>query len=81
MNGMHNGWDAGWWVLMSVLAVALVALVVWAIMRLLPARPSAASEDDAQATLDRRLASGEIDTSTYDELRKRIDRGALAGGR
>ena len=80
MNGFHT-MDAGWWVLMSVLWVALIALVVWAVIRLFPGRDSRAESDDAKQILDRRLASGEIDTRTYDELRGRLDKGALAGGR
>ncbi len=80
---MNNyGMDAGWWVLMSVLWIALIALVVWAVVRLFPARRgSAVSAEDAKGLLDRRLASGEIDPATYDRLRERIDGGALAGGR
>jgi hypothetical protein len=42
---------------------------------------SAARAEDAKGLLDRRPASGEIDPATYDTLRERIDRGALAGGR
>jgi putative membrane protein len=81
MNGYHNGMDAGWWVLMSVLWIALIALIVWALVRLFPGRASFAQSEDAVSLLDRRLASGEIDARTYDELRERLDRGALAGGR
>ena len=81
MNGYHNGMDAGWWVLMSVLWVALIALIVWAVVRLFPGRGSSAKAEDAKSLLDRRLASGEIDAGTYDQLRERLDRGALAGGR
>ena len=81
MNGVHSGMDAGWWVLMSVVWVALIALVVWAIVRLFPGRREPEADADPKRTLDRRLASGEIDTSTYDQLRERLDRGALAGGR
>ena len=29
MNGYHNGMHAGWWVVMSVLWIALIALIVW----------------------------------------------------
>ena len=81
MNGYHNGMDAGWWVLMSVLWIALIALIVWAVVRLFPGRESSARAEDASSLLDRRLASGEIDAETYDQLRERLDRGALAGGR
>ena len=77
----NNGMDAGWWVLMPVLWIALIALIVWAVVRLFPGRESSARAEDARSLLDRRLASGEIDAKTYDQLRERLDRGALAGGR
>jgi putative membrane protein len=78
---MNNGMDAGWWVLMSILWIALIALIVWAVVRLFPGRENAPRAEDARSLLDRRLASGEIDAGTYDQLRERLDRGALAGGR
>jgi putative membrane protein len=79
---MNNGMDAGWWVLMSVAWIALIVLIVWAVVRLFPGRESSAGgEIDAKSLLDRRLASGEIDAGTYDQLRARLDRGALGGGR
>jgi putative membrane protein len=81
MHGWNNGMDAGWWVLMSLFWIALVALVVWAIVRLFPGRGGGAPEADARRLLDRRLASGEIDAATYDELSERLNRGAPAGGR
>ncbi len=81
MNGWNNGMDAGWWVLMSVFWVTLVALIVWAIVRLFPGHGTAASAAEARQLLDRRLASGEIDTATYDQLSERLDRGAPAGRR
>ncbi len=82
MSGLNHGMDAGWWVLMWVLWIALIALIVWAVVRLFPGgRESSATAENARNLLDRRLASGEIDAGTYDQLRERLDRGALAGGR
>jgi putative membrane protein len=73
-NGMQAGMGAGGWVLMAVLWVAVLSLVAWVVARLLPTR----SDDHRDArharseapleTLDRRLAGGEIDVRTYDEL-------------
>lgn len=77
----NNGMDAGWWVLMPVLWISLIVLIVWLVVRLFPGRESAARAEDAKGLLDRRLASGEIDAGTYDQLRDRLDRGALAEGR
>jgi putative membrane protein len=79
---MNNyGMDGGWWVLMSALWIALIVLVVWAIVRLFPSRGTSPRAEDAKSLLDRRLASGEIDAGTYDQLCERLDRGALAGRR
>jgi putative membrane protein len=80
MNGYHT-MDAGWWVLMSIIWIALIALVVWAVVHLFPSRGGRVDDEDAKQILDRRLANGEIDTQTYDELRGRLDKSALAGGR
>jgi putative membrane protein len=86
MSGWHNGMDPGWWVLMSVLWVVLIGLIIWAAVRLFPsghAQPPTtpqAGGENAKEILDRRLARGEIDTSTYDELRKRLE-APLAAGR
>ncbi len=83
MNGFHNGMDPGWWVLMSLLWIALIALIVWAAVRLLPGRsPEAPRQIDAERPeeiLDRRLATGEIDPDTYDTLRAKLGGGALSG--
>ena len=75
------GMGAGGWVLMTVFWVVLVAFIVWAIVRLVPSRTDNVREPRRAATeppeapreiLDRRLASGEIDVETYDELRSKL---------
>jgi len=84
MNGYHSGMDAGWWIVMAIFWVVLIGLIIWALLRLFPGRgrsAEGAQGENPRQLLDRRLASGEIDTGTYDQLRERIDRGALAGGR
>jgi uncharacterized membrane protein len=76
-NGMQTGMGAGGWVLMAVLWIAVLALVAWVVARLLPTRsddhraPRALSEGPRE-TLDRRLAGGEIDIKTYDELSDKL---------
>ena len=92
MNGIYNGgMGAGGWVLMSIVWLALVVLIVWAATRLFPRREgpqstghapfSSSRDDEARSILDRRLASGEIDGETYDELRERLSGGSSAGGK
>ncbi len=77
MNGFNNGMSAGGWVLMSVFWVALIAAIVWVVAALVSrsggrgavAGGLAERPDEA---LDRRLASGEIDSTTYDALRAKL---------
>jgi putative membrane protein len=76
MNGVNDGMGAGGWVLMSVFWVALIAAIVWAAAAF-SSRGGRRSDSDGllerpEEVLDRRLASGEIDPSTYDTLRIKI---------
>lgn len=80
---MMDGWDgigvAGW-LLMTVFWIVLVAAIVWAVANLLPGRNAGESRsversERPEEILDRRLASGEIDASTYDELRTKLRAG------
>ncbi len=77
---MMDGWDgmgvAGW-LLMTVFWVALIAAIVWAVANLFPGRGSsepmsAERPERPEEILDRRLARGEIDSPTYDELRRKL---------
>ncbi len=83
MDGFHNGMDPGWWVLMSLVWIALIALIVWAAVRLLPGRsaeaPRQSEVERPEEILDRRLARGEIDPDTYDTLRAKLGGGAPSG--
>jgi putative membrane protein len=74
MDGWHDGMGAGGWVLMTFLWVALVALIVWAAAQLFSRddRPRRAAGERPEEVLDRRLASGEIDESTYDRLQTKL---------
>lgn len=90
-RGLHEGMGAGGWILMSLFWIALVAVIVWAIARIVPGRsgealataaPPVAAHQRAQepiAILDRRLAAGEIDSETYDQLRSKLTGDAAAG--
>ena len=78
------GMGAGGWVLMMLFWVALLAVIVWAIARVVSSRPDDVREprrsadelpppaEAPQEILDRRLASGEIDVETYEELRSKL---------
>ena len=74
MNHWYDAMGAGGWLLMSVLWVALIALIVWAVTSLFPRNGRNASDlaERPEEILDRRLASGEIDAGTYDSLRGKL---------
>lgn len=75
---MMDGWDGGMgaagWIVMMLFWVGLVAVIVWAVANLFPSR---AGRDEGvperpEEILDKRLARGEIDPQTYDELRAKL---------
>ena len=82
MDGFDMG-DGGSVVLMVVLWVGLLGAIVWALIRLFPRRGDAASSaaplvpvrsgESPLDTLNRRLASGEIDVDTYSTIREAIE--------
>lgn len=76
MYGNWNGW--GWMMLMPLLWIAVLAVAVWAVVRLTrntgdyPRRPSddgSPRRETPQEILDRRYASGEINADAYREAR------------
>ncbi len=71
--GWCGGMGAAGWLLMALLWGGLLAVIVWAVLRLFPGGRSRPGEpgggDGAGSTLDRRLAAGEIDEDTYLRLR------------
>ena len=76
MDGWYDGMNGGWWILMIVFWVSLIAAIVWA-GALLFARPDPADHSGGAGErpgeiLERRLASGEIDAETYDALREKL---------
>jgi putative membrane protein len=67
---MMDGFDmsSGGWITMVLVWMVLVLIVIWAV-RLL--RPVPGGEQPLEV-LDRRLARGEIDAATYDQLRAKL---------
>lgn len=59
----------GGWVGMAAFWLVVVGLAIWAVTRLFPVRTG----EDARATLDRRLARGDIDSDTYRAIRAQLD--------
>jgi putative membrane protein len=73
MYGWGVGW--GWMMLMPLLWIALLAVIVWAVVRLVqrPAdRAVQPRRETPQEILDRRYACGEIDADTYTQARARL---------
>jgi putative membrane protein len=66
---MMWGWDAGGgWLMMGIgmlIWVALIALVVWLVVRAVGQRPGSSGSESAEDLLRRRFASGEIDSEEY----------------
>ena len=71
-------WDGGmggsWWLLMPVFWGLLIIGIVWAVASLFPARGGRTEgvPQRPEEILDQRLARGDIDSSTYDELRAKL---------
>ena len=76
-GGGHGGWEAGlssgfgWWfgICLTLIAISLVTLTVFAVLGWFRTRGGAGAGDegdpDARATLDQRLATGEIGPDDY----------------
>ncbi len=68
-----NGFGWGWMMLMPLLWIALIAVVVWAAVKVTqrpPDRPAGQQQRETpQEILDRRFASGEIDVDAYSRAR------------
>ena len=81
-NGFHS-MGAGGWVLMAFFWIAVVALIVWLVARLTPASAGSSvatpeRSETPREILDRRLASGEVDPETYEQLLEQLDPRPLA---
>ncbi|MGV8965838.1 MAG: SHOCT domain-containing protein [Cellulomonas sp.] len=78
MGWYGNGMNGGGWVFMGLFWIALIALTVWLVLRLLPSKgkpsvtgtgsapwPATPGQESPFEILDRRLALGDIDGETY----------------
>lgn len=79
---MMDGYDmgSGGWTVMILFWAVVVAAIVWAVF-VLPARRDAVQAGAVERPrdiLDSRLARGEIDTETYDQLRAKLADGGSA---
>ncbi len=76
MNWYNDGSGTGSWVAMAVLmlvVLALVALGLWAVLRSTGRDTRTSVTETPRATLDRRLAAGEIDAEQYAQLRRLLE--------
>lgn len=86
MMGWYNdSWGGGNWLAMGLMMffwVALIALAVWAGIHFLRADSAAKASPQTtltpRATLDHRLAAGEIDAEQYGRLRRLMEDGGVA---
>ena len=69
MGWYGTGMGPGAWLFMGLFWVALLALIVWLVVRLLPTRGrrsvGCGDSESPEEILDRRFARGEIDEQTY----------------
>ncbi len=84
-GGFHDGMGAGGWILMTVFWIGLLMVIAWAIARVVPSRNDHSHESERAPekpleVLDGRLARGEIDVETYDQLRAKLTSPPPAAG-
>jgi len=68
MMGWSGGMSLWAWLFMGTFWVALLGLILWLVVRLLPSTGrggGGAGVESAEDILDRRFARGEIDEQTY----------------
>lgn len=78
-NGYGMGTGSGGWIVMIIVWVMLAGLIGFALVRLFGGgrgTSDAANVPTAREILDRRLATGEIDTKTHDALSEQLAHGA-----
>jgi putative membrane protein len=72
MGWYGGGMGYGAWMFMGLFWLVLLTVIIWAVVRLLPARRDGAGrgdQDSPEDILDRRFARGEIDAETYQAQR------------
>lgn len=84
MMGYGWGMGAGGWIAMAIFWVALIALVVWLVVRALPSGRDAdldrtGGAETAEQILDRRYAAGEVDSDTYQVMRVNLSSSRTSG--
>lgn len=74
MDGFNDGMGGGWWIVMTLFWLFLIAAIVWAGARLFPGRPEPreSAGETPEEELDRRLVRGELDVETYEALREKL---------
>ena len=76
MGWYGSGMGFAGWFFMGVFWLVLLGVIIWAVVRLLPARRDASGGPSAPETpeeiLDRRFARGEIDHETYQSQRSAL---------
>jgi putative membrane protein len=67
MMGWYGGMGLWGWLFMGTFWVALLTVIVWLVVRLLPSGnpPVGGGVESPEDILDRRFARGEIDDETY----------------
>lgn len=81
--GFNGGWSWIMFITMVLTWGGLLGVVVWAIYRVFPSRSDERDQrEDAATILDRRFASGEIDSTTYRNAMRELSeaRAELGGG-
>ena len=72
--GNGSGWtNGGGMILMAIIWLLIIGLGIWLVTWLTRRDKSVSKEETPRQTLDRRLASGEIDAAAYAQARRLID--------
>lgn len=82
MMGYAGGMGGAGWILMGLFWIALIVFIAWMVVSVIAQARSLSSAgssrqptaDSTTDILDRRLATGDIDVATYNELRTALAR-------